>query len=29
MICAEGVYQKGEVLEHTAMTQAYEMGKNA
>ena len=28
MICAEGVYQKGEILEHAAMTQAYEMGKN-
>ena len=29
MICAEGVYQKGEILEHPAMAQAYEMGKNA
>ena len=28
MICAKGVYQKGEVLDTLYMQQAYEMGKN-
>ena len=29
MICAKGVYQKGEVLDTPYMQQAYKMGKNA
>lgn len=29
MICAKGVYQKGEILDTPYMQQAYKMGKNA
>ena len=28
MVCAAGVYERGEIKEHPAMQQAYEMGKS-